>query len=191
MMNLNDSLYIKTPPNKVSLPMSKIQSYYDLTPKHGLDSESTAMVAHKTGSLCLDDELLPQEFPFSDPLPGQDNFRHLVNGRPTKGTPVLLLEYKSSGLVGKRGKNLAMRPRLGSQVEMNALCKNSERDMMMTDGVASVRKSSSTSSLQESENSSSLWPTTKWNLKLDFLAGPIFDSLPMPMSVWKNKAAVD
>ncbi|EPS57396.1 hypothetical protein M569_17423 [Genlisea aurea] len=60
-----------------------------------------------------------------------------------------------------------------------------------------VRKSSSTSCLQDAENGtfSSLWSTSKWSLKPDFqalssAAIPIFDGLPKAIGK-KNKTAVD
>ncbi|XVF01786.1 hypothetical protein REPUB_Repub04eG0119200 [Reevesia pubescens] len=73
-------------------------------------------------------------------------------------------------------------------------------DGYVVDEFSGVRKSSSTSSLQDQENSSlaSLWPTSKWSLKPDLqalsnvgIARPIFDGLPKPMSGRKNKAALD
>ncbi|CAI0416309.1 unnamed protein product [Linum tenue] len=68
------------------------------------------------------------------------------------------------------------------------------------DLVSAVRKSSSTSSLNETDGSggSFTWPTPKWSLKADLqalsaaaIARPIFDGLPKPLSGWRNKAAVD
>ncbi|KAA3482653.1 Peptidoglycan-binding LysM domain-containing protein isoform 1 [Gossypium australe] len=73
-------------------------------------------------------------------------------------------------------------------------------DGYVVDGFTAVRKSSSTSSLQDQDNSSlsSLWSTSKWNLKPDLQAlstvsitKPIFDGLPKPISARKNKAALD
>ncbi|MBA0649159.1 hypothetical protein Goklo_016757 [Gossypium klotzschianum] len=73
-------------------------------------------------------------------------------------------------------------------------------DGYVVDGFTAVRKSSSTSSLQDQDSSSlsSLWPTSKWNLKPDLQAlstvsitKPIFDGLPKPISARKNKAALD
>ncbi|XVF44547.1 hypothetical protein PTKIN_Ptkin02bG0133300 [Pterospermum kingtungense] len=76
-------------------------------------------------------------------------------------------------------------------------------DGYIVDGFSAVRKSSSTSSLQDQESSSlsmsSLWPASKWNFKPDLQAlsnsggitKPIFDGLPIPMSGRKNKAALD
>ncbi|KAE8670092.1 Detected protein of confused Function [Hibiscus syriacus] len=73
-------------------------------------------------------------------------------------------------------------------------------DGYVVDGFATVRKSSSTSSLQDQDNSSlsSLWAASKWNLKPDLQAlstvsitMPMFDGLPKPISSRKNKAALD
>ncbi|KAL5993446.1 hypothetical protein ACLOJK_014371 [Asimina triloba] len=72
-------------------------------------------------------------------------------------------------------------------------------DTLVADGFASVRKSSSTSNLQDSnDSSSSIWTTSKWNLKPDLqaisaaaIARPIFDGLPKPITGWRNKAALD
>ncbi|KAF6146578.1 hypothetical protein GIB67_008864 [Kingdonia uniflora] len=74
-------------------------------------------------------------------------------------------------------------------------------DSVMADGFSKVRKSSSTSNLQDQENndsSSSIWPTSKWSLKPELqalsassLTRPIFDGLPKPITGRRNKAALD
>lgn len=73
-------------------------------------------------------------------------------------------------------------------------------DSIVTDSFAGVRKSSSTSNLQDQDNASfpSIWPTSMWNLKPDLQAlstaaitRPIFDGLPKPITGRKNKAALD
>ncbi|XVE66344.1 hypothetical protein DITRI_Ditri08aG0072800 [Diplodiscus trichospermus] len=73
-------------------------------------------------------------------------------------------------------------------------------DGYVIDGFCGVRKSSSTSSLQDQDSSSlsSLWPASKWSLKPDLQAlstvaitRPIFDGFPKPTSARKNKAALD
>uniref|UniRef100_A0A2P2MZM3 LysM domain-containing protein n=1 Tax=Rhizophora mucronata TaxID=61149 RepID=A0A2P2MZM3_RHIMU len=73
-------------------------------------------------------------------------------------------------------------------------------DSLVADnGFSGVRKSSSTSSLQDQDgNSSSLWPTSKWSLAPDLqaltaatIARPIFDGLPKPLTGRRNKAALD
>ncbi|KAF3975221.1 hypothetical protein ACB098_04G059800 [Castanea mollissima] len=127
------------------------------------------------------------------------------------GTPERLLKGEnsggSSGFSASTGKGLAMRPKSASRT---TLFSDSESgwlnsipvglgDSIITDGLSTVRKSSSTSSLkdQETNNSTSAWPTSKWSLKPDLQAlstaaiGPIFDGLPKPISGRRNKAALD
>ncbi|RWW72439.1 hypothetical protein BHE74_00019753 [Ensete ventricosum] len=109
------------------------------------------------------------------------------------GTTELLLEDNSSDFPARKGKGLAMRPKLGSHtdVDMGHPKASPHGDCVMTDGFVSVRKSSSTSSLQDSENHSSIWLTSKWTLNPELLARPLFDGLPKPIIVRKNKAALD
>ncbi|CAH9140024.1 unnamed protein product [Cuscuta epithymum] len=114
-----------------------------------------------------------------------------------------------SGIMG--GKGLAMRPNSASRTASVA---NSEASSVINpisialgDSVVDsslvdrVRKSSSASNLQDSDNSSStlasLWPTSKWSLT-DFQAlstaaitRSIFDGLPKPITGRKNKTALD
>ncbi|RWW09492.1 hypothetical protein GW17_00027014 [Ensete ventricosum] len=112
---------------------------------------------------------------------------------PSLGTPELLLEDNDSGFSGRKGKGLSMRPKLGSRSDVDMVHPNAtpNGDSFMTNGSVFVRKSSSTSSLQDSENSSYIWPTSKWTLNPEALARPLFDGLPKPINVWKNKAALD
>ncbi|RZR77326.1 hypothetical protein BHM03_00002366 [Ensete ventricosum] len=113
---------------------------------------------------------------------------------PSLGTPELLLEDNDSGFSGRKGKGLSMRPKLGSRSDVDMVHPNAATpngDSFMTNGSVFVRKSSSTSSLQDSENSSYIWPTSKWTLNPEALARPLFDGLPKPINVWKNKAALD
>ncbi|KAJ4834550.1 hypothetical protein Tsubulata_023712 [Turnera subulata] len=106
------------------------------------------------------------------------------------------------------GKGLAMRPKSASRT---SLAPDTEAgwlnsipvgmgDSIITDGPVGVRKSSSTPTLQDSDNSnsSSVWPPAKWNLKPDLQALsnaaitiPIFDGLPKPISGRRSKAALD
>lgn len=120
----------------------------------------------------------------------------------------LLKDESSSSIAisAVTGKGLALRPRSatrtvsgevdGESGAVNSVPVNSG-DSIPTDTANGVRKSSSTSSLQDSENGalSSIWPTSKWSLKTDFQAFssaaiPIFDGLPKPTSR-RNKAALD
>ncbi|XWS39581.1 hypothetical protein CRYUN_Cryun18bG0067600 [Craigia yunnanensis] len=73
-------------------------------------------------------------------------------------------------------------------------------DGYVVDGFSLVKKSSSTSNLQDQDSCSlsSIWPAYKWSLKPDLQAlstvaitRPLFDGLPKPMSGRKNKAALD
>ncbi|XP_040998679.1 uncharacterized protein LOC121244599 isoform X2 [Juglans microcarpa x Juglans regia] len=127
------------------------------------------------------------------------------------GTPERLLNGEnsggSSGFSVSMGKGLAMRPKSASRTTLV----DSESgwlssipvvlgDSIIADGPAAVRKSSSTSSLkdQETNTSTSAWPTSKWSLKTDLQAlsaaaitRPIFDGLPKPICGRRNKAALD
>ncbi|KAJ8562843.1 hypothetical protein K7X08_031295 [Anisodus acutangulus] len=123
---------------------------------------------------------------------------------------VLLKEDNSSGGSGfsaAAGKGLALRPKSASRTLSGPDSEASSINpipMLLNDSFlsesASVRKSSSTPSLQESDSGtlSSLWTTSKWNLKPDFQAistaaitKPIFDSLQKPIVARKSKTAVD
>ncbi|TXG51814.1 hypothetical protein EZV62_024338 [Acer yangbiense] len=113
----------------------------------------------------------------------------------------------SSGFSAVTGKGLAMRPKSASRT---SLATDSDSgwlnsipigmgDSILTDGLLGVRKSSSTPSFQDQDNSSSsLWPTSKWSLKSDLQAlssvaitRPIFDGLPKPITGRRSKAALD
>ncbi|KAK4373467.1 hypothetical protein RND71_008851 [Anisodus tanguticus] len=123
---------------------------------------------------------------------------------------VLLKEDHSSGGSGfssAAGKGLALRPKSASRTLCGPDSEVSSINpipMLLNDSFlnesASVRKSSSTPSLQESDSGtlSSLWTTSKWNLKPDFQAistaaitKPIFNSLQKPIAARKSKTAVD
>ncbi|XP_073031505.1 uncharacterized protein [Primulina eburnea] len=121
----------------------------------------------------------------------------------------LLKEENSSGsaISVVTGRGLALRPksagRTVSGVDAEAGGPNTipsgPADSVLSDNDDGVRKSSSTSSLADSDTSalSSIWPASKWSLKPDFqalsnavIARPIFDGLPKPMGR-RNKAALD
>ncbi|XP_021908269.1 uncharacterized protein LOC110822448 isoform X1 [Carica papaya] len=127
-------------------------------------------------------------------------------------TPETLLKEEngsgSSGFCAVTGKGLAMRPKSASR---SALVTDSDSgwlnsipvglgDSIIIDNPVGVRKSSSTSSLQDQDggNVSSLWSTSKWSLKPDLQAfstvaitRPIFDGLPKPITGRRGKAALD
>ncbi|KAG5008504.1 hypothetical protein JHK85_027046 [Glycine max] len=125
--------------------------------------------------------------------------------------PELLLreDNSSSGVLPSRtGKGLALRQKAANRTTATT---DSEPiglnpaalgmgDASLIDGSSGVRKSSSTSCLQDQDNSgsSSIWPTKMWNLKPDLQAlstaaigKPIFDGFPKPITGRKNKAALD
>ncbi|KAG6396854.1 hypothetical protein SASPL_143011 [Salvia splendens] len=128
----------------------------------------------------------------------------------SRSTEKLLKEENSNGTAVSAitGKGLALRPKssgrtvsLGADGEAGGFkpIPIGLGDAFLNDDVNGVKKSSSVSSLQDSDNSalSSIWPTSKWSLKQDFQAlsaaamtSPIFDGLPKP-SNWRSKAAVD
>ncbi|KAK8951180.1 F-box protein [Platanthera zijinensis] len=117
---------------------------------------------------------------------------------PSLHTPEFLLREESSVGVftGRAGKGLALRPKPGSRTELEEGRRQnsvSSCDSPATgDAFLSVRKSSSASNLSESESSSSsIWQTSKWSLKPDVIARPIFDGLPNPIASWRSKAALD
>lgn len=124
----------------------------------------------------------------------------------TSCPPEKLLKEESSSSSAISGRGLALRPKSASRTVSGGGVDGESGgqipfplnlgDSFLTDTVG-VRKSSSTSSLQDSDIGalSSIWPTSKWSLKPDFQALssagiPIFDGLPKPMSR-KNKAALD
>ncbi|KAM1378217.1 hypothetical protein ACFX13_020695 [Malus domestica] len=124
-------------------------------------------------------------------------------------TPEKLLGDNSgnAGFSAITGKCLALRPTaanrtaLGNDVEAGGLnpIPVGLGDSLIADELSGVRKSSSTSNLQdhESSGSASIWSTSKWSLKPDLqafstavIAKPIFDGLPKPMT-GRRKTALD
>ncbi|KAF3794971.1 hypothetical protein EJ110_NYTH04679 [Nymphaea thermarum] len=122
-------------------------------------------------------------------------------------SPALILkEENSGGFLGRFGRGLALRPKSASKANLAGIDMETTSnghahyagDSSMANGFAGVRRSSSTSNLQESfENAASSWSATKW-LKPDLQAlsavaitRPIFDGLPKPISGKRNKAALD
>ncbi|GAV60996.1 hypothetical protein CFOL_v3_04524 [Cephalotus follicularis] len=128
----------------------------------------------------------------------------------TSCTPEMLLKKDNSngsGFSAITGKGLALRNKAVSRI---AFAADSEEgglnpipiglgDSHVVDGSSAVRKSSSTSSLQDQEASgSSLRQSSKRSLKPDLqvlssaaVTRPIFDGLPKPLTGWRNKAAMD
>ncbi|KAB2633796.1 hypothetical protein D8674_030043 [Pyrus ussuriensis x Pyrus communis] len=120
-------------------------------------------------------------------------------------TPERLLKGEYSGGTST-GNGLAMRQKSSSrpslQSDSDSGWLNSvpvgmgDSITIMADDMAVVRKSSSTPSLkdQDSNNTVSIWPTSRWSLTQDLqalstatMARPIFDGLPKPITGrWKT-----
>uniref|UniRef100_A0A5B6ZP83 LysM domain-containing protein n=1 Tax=Davidia involucrata TaxID=16924 RepID=A0A5B6ZP83_DAVIN len=122
----------------------------------------------------------------------------------TSRTPERLLKEDNSGFSAMKGKGLALRPKAASRgTDTEAGWVNpipiGLGDSLVADAFDGVRKSSSTSSLQDQEGgTSSIRPTSKWSLKTDLQAlstaaitRPIFDGLPKPITGRRNKTALD
>ncbi|KAA8528929.1 hypothetical protein F0562_033583 [Nyssa sinensis] len=123
----------------------------------------------------------------------------------TSRTPERMLKEDNGsggGFSAITGKGLALRPKAGSRTavgtDIEAGWVNAIPiglgDSIVADGFSVVRKSSSTSSLQDQEVRS----TSKWSLKTDLQAfsaaamtRPIFDGLPKPITGRRNKTALD
>ncbi|XP_004231480.1 uncharacterized protein [Solanum lycopersicum] len=121
-------------------------------------------------------------------------------------TPEMLLKEDNSNsgwFSAVTGKGLALRPKSanrtlsGADAEANSIypIPIGLGDSLLNDSSSVVRKSSSTSSLQDSDSSAL---SSLWNLKPDFQAistaaitKPIFDGLPKPITGRRNKAALD
>ncbi|XP_073112712.1 uncharacterized protein [Elaeis guineensis] len=191
------SLKLKPPRCKISPAMSSLQGYYGLTPpKRGPTPEGTEMAVFKARrSLCLEDEPLPVvEAADNSEAERSIRRRQKADAQPSHRTPELLLENSSGGYSGRTAKGLALRPpKSGSRTDMDMGRPNGVPfgESLVADGFSTVRKSSSTSNLQDPDNSSSIRPTNKWTLKHDAFARPLFDGLPKPTSVRRNKAALD
>ncbi|KAF8398720.1 hypothetical protein HHK36_014577 [Tetracentron sinense] len=125
--------------------------------------------------------------------------RQKVEAGSSSRTPERLLKddnSNGSGFLAMIGKGLALRPKSASRTSLAADADSwwlnpipvGLGDSLIADGFAGVRKSSSTSNLQEQDHnsSSSLWPTSKWSLRPDVQAG-----LPKPITGRRNKAALD
>ena len=128
----------------------------------------------------------------------------------TSRTPDMLLEDNSNsgGFVAITGKGLALRSKAASRMTSTSDAETGGLnpipvglgDSIVADSFSGVRKSSSTSSLQDQDNSgsSSIWTHSMWGLKPDLqalsnaaTAKPIFDGLPKPIPPRRNKTALD
>ncbi|KAH0990770.1 hypothetical protein GBA52_002253 [Prunus armeniaca] len=152
----------------------------------------------KMNGLVTDRQMFALRF-LQIPLPG----RHRPSPCLSKGSNT---PCGSAGFSAFTGQCLALRPKaanrtaLGTDVEAGGLnpIPVGLGDSFITDGLSGVRKSSSTSNLQDHDSSSSasIWSTSKWSLKPDLqvfstaaIRKPIFDGLPKPTG--RRKAALD
>ncbi|KAF5445257.1 hypothetical protein F2P56_034322 [Juglans regia] len=225
MLGSLQSLRVKAPQKRVSPAMSTLQNYYNLkSPYFKGAAEGTEMAVYKTernsdNGYLPENGVVTEHVPCADPGDGdgEKSDEKYVRRRSKPevdtraGTPERLLNGEnsggSSGFSVSTGKGLAMRPKSASRttlVDSESGWLNSIPvvlgDSLIADGLAAVRKSSSTSSLkdQETNTSTSAWPTSKWSLKTDLQAlsaaaitRPIFDGLPKPICGRRNKAALD
>ncbi|XP_059656452.1 uncharacterized protein LOC132303268 [Cornus florida] len=128
----------------------------------------------------------------------------------TSRTPEMLLkDDNSSGgsFLAINGKGLALRPKTANRTALGSDAEGGSSNpipaavgnFLVNDHLNGVRKSSSTSSLQDKDTSTaSIWPTSKWSLKTDFqvlsaaaMKRPIFDGFPSAITGRRNKAALD
>ncbi|XP_021910616.1 uncharacterized protein LOC110824331 isoform X2 [Carica papaya] len=125
----------------------------------------------------------------------------------TSHTPEMLLEDNSggSGFSAITGKGLALRSKAASRISLAAdseaasgsnVIPTNLIDSLVVDGFFGVRKSSSTSSLQDQDSNNR--STVKRSSKPDLpcmssgaITRPIFDGLPKPLTGRRNKAALD
>lgn len=144
-------------------------------------------------------------------VPESDN---LARRRPKSETdftscaPEKLLKEdpNNNGFSVLAGKGLALRPKAATRTVSGADLETVAQDCVSTavgdfsllNSLTGVKKSYSTPSLQDSDNSSSIWPIVNWSLKQEFqalstaaVARPIFDGLPKPVTGRRNKTAVD
>lgn len=124
-------------------------------------------------------------------------------------TPEMMLKEDNSnsggGFSAITGKGLALRPKAAGRTSSDAAAAEAGGGFnpipmrMADESFGGVRKSSSTSSLQDQDNNGlSIWSASKWNLKADpharsagAITRPIFDALPKPITGRRNKAALD
>ena len=209
------SLRVKSSERKVSPAMSSLQGYYGLKATTNSSGNGTPMsdrpLRHHRKSRSLVNVILEEIMEKADIEPAaevregdSDKWNDKLVRRRQKSEadftriPELLLKEdnsSSAGLPSRTGKRLALRQKAASRT---ALTNDSDSnglnpvaigmgDAFLIEGSSGVRKSSSTSCLQDQDNggSSSIWPTSMWSLK------PDLQVLPKPITGRRNKAALD
>ena len=160
-------------------------------PGFSLHRKSRSLVSLETAEAITENKAVAEAGDSNDPDKSIRR-RQKPDNDPSLQTPeALRKDDGSGGFLGKIGKGLSFWPKIGSRVDGDSRQISSPIGDFLNDVFVSVRKSSSTSNLQESESASSLWPTSKWSSKPDAIARPIFDGFPKPVALRRNKAAMD
>ncbi|CAN1165030.1 LysM and putative peptidoglycan-binding domain-containing protein 1 [Linum perenne] len=211
--DLFDSFHSLRPKSrKVSSAMSSLQGYYGLSagdPSQSLrlSPDSNPPLSHQRKSRSYVNVLLDEnngrDVADVDSMmrrrqKSEADFPKMLKGEENGNGGVV-----SAGITGKR---LALRPKAASRSGLlsdfdtagglSPSPKQATVDSDVVDPVsaaAAVRKSSSTSSLNDTDgNGTFAWPSPKWSLRADLQAlSAAAIGLPKPLSGWRNKAAVD
>ncbi|XP_009398284.2 uncharacterized protein LOC103982918 [Musa acuminata AAA Group] len=109
------------------------------------------------------------------------------------GISEAVVKDESQSLLGRMVRGLTPKQLLVSynDTESARQSTSSLEESLVANGFLAVRKSSSTPSLQESENDSVWTSSSKWTSKPDIVTRPIFYGLSKQISVWRSKAALD
>lgn len=221
------SLKLQSPKREVSRAMQSLQGYYHLNSpaeENGNGPRGCEMAVYQKGrSQYLEDgpfdkSSIANGFKLENRgradgllVPESDN---LAGRRPksetdfsSRATERLLKEDPTNnGFSVFAGKGLALRPKSAARTVSGADLETVAQDCVSTavgdsslpNSFSGVKKSYSTPSLQDSDNSSSIWPIMNWSLMQDFQAPstaavtrPIFDGLPKPITGRRNKTALD
>ncbi|RWV95566.1 hypothetical protein GW17_00041801 [Ensete ventricosum] len=106
----------------------------------------------------------------------------------------VVVKDESKSLLGRMLRGITPKQLLVSYTDTESARQSTSslEESLVANGFVAVRKSSSTPSLQESENDS-VWTSSssKWTLKPDTVTRPIFHGLSKQINVWRSKAALD
>ncbi|CAL9190897.1 unnamed protein product [Musa hybrid cultivar] len=109
------------------------------------------------------------------------------------GISEAVVKDESQSLLGRMVRGLTPKQLLVSYTDTESARQSTSslEESLVANGFLAVRKSSSTPSLQESENDSVWTSSSKWTSKPDTVTRPIFYGLSKQISVWRSKAALD
>ncbi|CAN0909110.1 LysM and putative peptidoglycan-binding domain-containing protein 2 [Linum grandiflorum] len=196
--------------HKVSPAMSSLQGFYGLSPGDrrqslNLSPDSNPPFSHHRKSRSYVNVFQVEKD--GRPSDGPDNDSIVRRRQKSEADfPTMLMKEENSNGGGKvsavlTGRGLALRPKAANPISAGSPKLATVDTNTVADPVSAVRKSSSASSLNDTDSSgggSFTWPTPKWSLKADLqalsaaaISRPIFDGLPKPLSGWRNKSAVD